>query len=205
MLMRQHALVTRAAEGAIALVPTRHVEFPGDVQHLVQLPRWRLVGERGRRTDPDLRRLAHPGRRARSWQPAEPARVQVQPPRHRVDQRHLEIEGGLVAGNPVLAEPLQHRADVLVLELDGPLGPVVQQRNPRRSGRCLHLSTSRSTLRQAMDVKSVCHQRLLAGFWLASNAAACLRDRPPRNRPPDRPAISCRSPPSDYVANGTTP
>ncbi|MGF6862149.1 hypothetical protein ABIE69_002730 [Rhodobacteraceae bacterium MBR-64] len=61
----------------------------------------------------------------------EPGRVQRQPPRHGIHQGHLKIERGFVAGDPVLAEALQHRADVLVLELDGPLGPVVQQRNER--------------------------------------------------------------------------
>jgi hypothetical protein len=61
----------------------------------------------------------------------KPGRVQRQPPRHGIHQGHLEVERGLVAGDPVLAEPLQHRADVLVLELDGPLGPVVQQRQER--------------------------------------------------------------------------
>lgn len=61
----------------------------------------------------------------------EPGRVQRQPPRHGNHQGHLKIERGLVAGDPVLTEPLQHRTDVLVLELDGPLGPVVQQRQER--------------------------------------------------------------------------
>jgi hypothetical protein len=50
---------------------------------------------------------------------AEPCRIQRQPTCHGVYQRHLEVEGGLVARDPVLAEPLEHRADVLVLELDG--------------------------------------------------------------------------------------
>ncbi|WP_342772710.1 SDR family oxidoreductase [Paracoccus subflavus] len=48
----------------------------------------------------------------------------------------------------------------------------VRYRNPRRSGRSLHPSTPCSTLRQAMGTKSVCHQRLSAGSWFASNAAA---------------------------------
>jgi len=50
---------------------------------------------------------------------------------HRVDQGCLEIEGGLVAGDPVLTEALQHRADILMLELDRPLGPTVQERQER--------------------------------------------------------------------------
>lgn len=61
----------------------------------------------------------------------EPGRVQRQPPRHGIHQGHLEVERGLVTGDPVLAEALQHRTDVLVLELDRPLGPVVQQRQQR--------------------------------------------------------------------------
>jgi hypothetical protein len=56
--MRQHALLARAAKGAVALVPARHVELAGDVQHLVKLLRGWLVRQRRRRPDPDLRRLA---------------------------------------------------------------------------------------------------------------------------------------------------
>ena len=59
--------------------------------------------------------------------------------------------------------------------------------NPRRSGRSLHPSRARSTLRQAMGTKCVCHQRLPAGSWLASDASAGLGDRPPRSRPSEPP------------------
>src|SRR4051812_13657768 len=41
-----------------------------------------------------------------------------QPARNGIDQRSLEIEGGLIAGDPVLSEPLEYCADVLVLVLD---------------------------------------------------------------------------------------
>jgi hypothetical protein len=58
----------------------------------------------------------------------EPGRIQRQPTRHSVNQRHLEIEGRLVARDPVLTEPFQHGADVLVFELDRSLGPIIQQR-----------------------------------------------------------------------------
>ena len=57
-LMREHTFLARAAESPVALVPARHVELAGDVQHLVQFLRRRLVRQRRRRTDPDLRRLA---------------------------------------------------------------------------------------------------------------------------------------------------
>lgn len=46
------------AEGPVAFVPARHVELAGDVQHLVQLLRRRLVRQRRRRSDPNLRRFA---------------------------------------------------------------------------------------------------------------------------------------------------
>ena len=58
---------------------------------------------------------------------AEPGRVQRQPAHHGIHERHLEIEGRLVARDPVLTQPLQHGADVLVLELDRSLGATVQQ------------------------------------------------------------------------------
>jgi len=35
-----------------------------------------------------------------------------------IHQVHLEVERRLVAGGPVLAEPLQHHADLRVFELD---------------------------------------------------------------------------------------
>ena len=75
MLVRKHTFLAGTAEGAIALVPACHVELPRDVQHLVELLRRRLVGERGRRTDPDLRRLVHAVRGPHAWQPAEPVRM----------------------------------------------------------------------------------------------------------------------------------
>ena len=49
------------------------------IDNLVQLLWRRLVGERGRRTDPDLRRLLHAVRGRHAWQPAEPVRMQLQP------------------------------------------------------------------------------------------------------------------------------
>jgi hypothetical protein len=107
---------------------SRHVELSGDVQHLLQFLRRRLVRQRRRWPDPDLRRLAQASSGLQPRSTSEPGRVQRQPPRHGIHQGHLEVERGLVTGDPVLAEPLQHRADILVLELDGPLGPVVQQR-----------------------------------------------------------------------------
>jgi hypothetical protein len=60
-------------------------------------------------------------------------------------------------------------------------------------------------LRQAMGAMFVFYQRLLAGFWLASDAPAGLEDRPPRSRPSDRSAPSCQSSSPDYLANKTNP
>lgn len=48
----------------------------------------------------------------------------------------------------------------------------------------------------------VCYQRLSAGSWLAPNASAKLEDRPPRSRPVDRPAPSCRSTSPDFLQTG---
>lgn len=48
----------------------------------------------------------------------------LEPAHHRVDERDLEIEGGLVAWDPVLTEPLEHCADVLMLVLDRAARPI---------------------------------------------------------------------------------
>lgn len=116
--MRQHTFLARAAESPVALVPPRHVELAGNVQHLVQFLRRRLVRQRRRRSDPDLCFLAQASTGLQPRLAPEPSRVQRQPTRHGIHQGHLEVERGLVAGDPVLAEALQHRTDVLVLELD---------------------------------------------------------------------------------------
>ena len=126
--MRQDAFLTGTAEGAVSLVSRRDIEFAGDVQHLLQLLRRRLVRQRGRRPDPDRACLREASRRSGTRMAAEPCRVQRQPSRHGVHQCHLEMEGRLVARDPVLTQPLQHGTDVLVLELDRSLGPIIQQR-----------------------------------------------------------------------------
>ena len=169
--MGQDTFFASAAESVIALVPARHVELPGDVQHLVQLLRRRLVGERGRRTDPDLRRLAHAGRGPHAWQAAEPVRMQLQPPHHHVDQRHLEIEGGLVAGDPVFAESLQNRADVLVLELDRSLRPVVQKRQERPAMLRLAVAAPGNVVGQPSQVSRDNHVRFFIHPRAARHAA----------------------------------
>jgi len=54
-----------------------------------------------------------------AFRTTDPANPDAAPPtRHYIDQRHLEIARGLVAGDPVLAEGPDNRADVLVLELN---------------------------------------------------------------------------------------
>ena len=74
--MRQHAFLARAAEGPVALVPARNVEIAGDVQHLLQFLRRRLVRQRRRRPHPDLRRLAQPACWLQARLAPEPGRVQ---------------------------------------------------------------------------------------------------------------------------------
>src|SRR5690606_9149502 len=150
--MRQNALLAGAAEGAVALVPACHIELPSDVQHLLQLLRWRLVRQRRGWADPDRCGFFKTRRRARVWQTAEPRGVYCQPPYHRVDERHLEIECRLVAGDLVLAEPLQNRADVLVLELDRSLRTAVQQRQERTAMLRLAVRASEDVVGQHREV-----------------------------------------------------
>jgi hypothetical protein len=42
----------------------------------------------------------------------------IEPTHHRVDERSLDIEGRLVAGDPVLTEALGRGADILMLVFD---------------------------------------------------------------------------------------
>lgn len=106
------------AERAVPLVPASNVELAGNVQHLLQFLWRRLVRQFGRRANPDRCGFLKTVHRTRVRQPVELNGVQRQPSRHRIGQRHLEIECGLVAGYPVLAEPLENSADVLVFVLD---------------------------------------------------------------------------------------
>ena len=46
--MRQNALLTGTAEGAVSLVSRRNIEFSGDAQRLLQLLWWWLVRQRRR-------------------------------------------------------------------------------------------------------------------------------------------------------------
>ena len=61
-----------------------------------------------------------------AWQ--KPVGPRLKPTQYRFDQRALKTGGGLVALDPRLPKPQQHRTDVLVLELDRALGALVQQR-----------------------------------------------------------------------------
>ena len=42
-LVRQHAFLARTAKGPVSLIPASYVELAGDVQHLLQFLRRRLV------------------------------------------------------------------------------------------------------------------------------------------------------------------
>ena len=48
----------------------------------------------------------------------------LEPAHHRIDELGLEIEGRRVAWDPVLTAPLEHGADVLMLELDRAPRPI---------------------------------------------------------------------------------
>lgn len=61
---------------------------------------------------------SHARRLARAWRPAQPGRIEREPAYHRIDQSHLQVDRGLVAGDPCFTEALQCRTDVLVFELD---------------------------------------------------------------------------------------
>lgn len=113
-LVLQDALFTGLAKGAVAFVPRGHVEFLGDVEHLLELVGRGLVGQSRCRPDPELRRLGHainwPGRKGA----VRPARVNSQPSCYSVDQAGLEVERRFVARDPDLAEPLEDSTDILV-------------------------------------------------------------------------------------------
>jgi len=83
---------------------------------------------------------------------SDPLCVAGKPSRHGVNKAHLEIEGWLIALDPDLPEPLQDCADILVLELDGSVGSVLQQGKERTPIGRLLVPTPRDFLRQHREI-----------------------------------------------------
>ena len=83
---------------------------------------------------------------------SDPLRVSGKPARHGINEAHLEIESWLIALDPDLPEPLQDGADILVLELDGSFGKVLQQRKERTSIGSLVVPTPRDFLREHREI-----------------------------------------------------
>ena len=117
-LMFQYELLTCPPQSPIALVSACDIEFTGDVQHLFELFRRRLVALRWWGANPKLSRFLKSHCDMPVSGGIQPGWVDVKPSHNGIHQRRLEVEGWLVANDPVFAEPLEHRANVLVLELD---------------------------------------------------------------------------------------
>ena len=115
--MRQRAFFSGPAKRAVALITLRHIEFAGGGDGLLKFSRRRLVAERRGRSNPKLSCVAE-AHRGPVRNAGQPAGVEFQPTRDRILKRDLVIARGLVAGDPVLSEGPENRADVLVLELN---------------------------------------------------------------------------------------
>lgn len=105
------------AKRTVALIAFGDVKLAGGGDGLLKLRRGRLVAERRGRSNPKLSCLAE-AHRGPVRNAGQPTWVEREPTRDRILKRGLVITRGLVAGDPVLSESPENRADVLVLELD---------------------------------------------------------------------------------------
>ena len=117
--MGEHALFPGASKRSVLLGSCRHVEPVRDRLHLLEFVRWGMVPESRRELDDEFGCLLGVGWRIHVRRRRLELGMAVQPAGDGIGERHLDIECGQVAGDPALAESLQHRTDVPMLEFDG--------------------------------------------------------------------------------------
>ena len=154
--MRNHSLLSVPAKLAVALVPPGNVELRRSAHERIGFLRLPVRERRsGRHFDLAACGWRGFGAIGDEWSRVEniqQTRTRLHMKHHRVRQARLGVSGGLVAIDPSQPHSVEYRADVLMLELDRSVGPLIKKWLKRLTVLGLLVRKARNLLGQHLEV-----------------------------------------------------